>query len=81
VRAAGRALGEERSAGIPADLLCPLSRRVLVDPVVAADGYTYERKDAEAWLRTSQLSPVTKLPLSDTNLIPNRLLKQLLAKY
>ena len=36
----------------PAEYLCPISMRTMVDPVVTADGQTYERTFIEEWLRT-----------------------------
>ena len=41
------------------------------DPCVAADGYTYDRWAIEKWLQENDNSPITKLPLTDKNLIPN----------
>jgi len=45
------------------------------DPVIAADGYTYERSAIEAWLRKKQSSPMTNAPLEHLNLIPNHSLR------
>lgn len=40
-----------------ADFVCPLSSRVMVDPVKAEDGFTYERATIEQWLATHDTSP------------------------
>ena len=45
------------------------------DPVIADDGFSYERKTIENWFKNSNISPITGLPLSTTKLIPNRALK------
>jgi hypothetical protein len=51
-------------------------------PVLAADGYTYEREEIEARIRGLLLtSPVTNEPLADLKLVPNRVLEALIAKY
>ena len=47
------------------------------DPVIAADGHTYERAAMQSWLqrcqRTGQLtSPVTGVSLPHAGLLPNR---------
>ena len=42
--------GPPPPAAIPDQLLCPLSGAVMLDPVVAADGVTYERKAIAEWL-------------------------------
>ena len=40
-------------------------------PVFAADGYTYERRNIEDWLKTTNESPITKEVFPHRNLIPN----------
>ncbi len=43
------------------------------DPVVAADGHTYERAGAERWFaRHGAVSMVTGAPLPHTHLVPNQ---------
>lgn len=44
---------------------------VMVDPCVAADGYTYDRRAMEKWLEASDTSPMTNLPLPSRSLTPN----------
>lgn len=58
--------------------LCPLSRGVFADPVVAADGITYERLAIERWFKANPrtaLSPVFGRPLAHRNLVSNLLCK------
>ena len=52
---------------------------MLVDPVVAADGHTYERAAAEMWLQTQTTSPVTGATLPHTRLVPNVIIKGAIA--
>jgi len=52
---------------------------LLVDPVVAADGHTYERSAAELWLHTQVTSPVTGALLPHTRLVPNVIIKGAIA--
>jgi hypothetical protein len=33
-----------------ADFLCPISGKLMADPVMAGDGFTYEREAIEEWL-------------------------------
>ena len=40
-------------------------------PVFAADGYTYERRNIEEWLKSTNESPITKEVLAHRNLVPN----------
>ena len=46
-----------------------------LDPVIAADGHSYERKAIEAWLETNHTSPLTNEDLPHKVLFANRLLK------
>ncbi|EKX43325.1 hypothetical protein GUITHDRAFT_163902 [Guillardia theta CCMP2712] len=54
---------------------CPISGNVMEDPVFAADGFSYEHSAIAKWLKTSNLSPVTKEVLSHKNLIKNHQLR------
>ncbi|KAK7485836.1 hypothetical protein BaRGS_00022936, partial [Batillaria attramentaria] len=63
------------------ELLCPITREVMKDPVIAADGYTYDRSAIRAWLESGKdRSPMTNAVLAHKNLIPNRTLKMLIQK-
>ncbi|KAL2399085.1 hypothetical protein ABEF93_007503 [Exophiala dermatitidis] len=53
---------------IPHEYLCPITRVLFEDPVVTTDGTIFERKAIERWYRISQTSPLTGLPVADTEL-------------
>ncbi len=52
---------------------------VMVDPVIAADGHTYERKAIEQRLQGHTTSPVSGRPLSHLRLVTNVSVKNALA--
>jgi hypothetical protein len=57
---AGRAASGCSVLDVPeVDLECPISMHVMRDPVLAMDGFTYERESIERWLATSDKSPLT----------------------
>lgn len=56
---------------IPCELCDPVTHEVLVDPVVGADGKSYERAHLELWLTSHDTSPVTGEQLSHTSFVPN----------
>jgi len=58
--------------------LCPITHDVMTDPVVSADGYTYERAAIARWFETSRKSPVTGQGLPHTDLVPNQSVRTLL---
>mmetsp|Transcript_11075 Transcript_11075/g.26595 ORF Transcript_11075/g.26595 Transcript_11075/m.26595 type:complete len:556 (-) Transcript_11075:191-1858(-) len=50
---------------------CPITGFPMVDPVVAADGHTYERIAITRWLKTSDKSPMTGSVLPHKGLVSN----------
>ena len=72
----GQRRGLLAERGIPDSLVCPLSLEIYEDPVVAADGFSYERREIELWFgRGKRTSPKTNEELPHTFLTPNRDLK------
>lgn len=64
---------------IPAGCNCPISHEVMEDPVVAADGASYERRYIEEWFRLgNRSSPVTNLALANRSLTPNLALRSVI---
>jgi hypothetical protein len=59
-------------------LCCPITHEVFKDPVVAADGITYERQAITGWLTTHDTSPMTNIPLANCELHPNNLVRTLI---
>ncbi len=53
---------------------CPITGEPMRDPVVAADGHTYERSAIYRWLQTSDKSPLTGSVLVHKELVPNYVL-------
>ncbi|XP_015258023.1 PREDICTED: WD repeat, SAM and U-box domain-containing protein 1-like [Cyprinodon variegatus] len=73
---------EQSGSEAPDEFLCPISRELMKDPVIAADGYSYERESIESWIRgKNKTSPMTNLPLKTTLLTPNRSLKMAITRW
>ncbi|GLI63859.1 hypothetical protein VaNZ11_006969 [Volvox africanus] len=66
---------------IPDCFLCPMTCKVFRDPVVAADGVTYERDAIERHLRHVSTSPMTKQYLPSKQLYANNALKSAIAQW
>jgi U-box domain/C2 domain len=62
------------TVALPGMPCCPIAGEPMVDPVVAADGHTYERNAIARWLQTSDKSPLTGSLLPHKNLVPNYVL-------
>ena len=69
------------------DMLCPISGEPMEDPVIAADGFSYERWWIEQWIQSRQsssqpvTSPKTNTELSHIHLTPNLTLRGAIRDY
>ena len=60
---------------MPADFFCPITFEVMADPVVAADGHSYERCAILKWIGQRLVqgqpvpSPLTNEVLSSANVV------------
>ncbi|VAI25748.1 unnamed protein product [Triticum turgidum subsp. durum] len=68
-------------AGPPSHFMCPILKKVMQNPCLAADGYSYERDAMEMWLCDQNTSPVTKARLRDKKLVPNLSLMSAIASW
>ncbi|NXU46566.1 WSDU1 protein, partial [Drymodes brunneopygia] len=69
------------SVPVPDEFLCPITRELMNDPVIATDGYSYEREAMENWISNRRSSPMTNLPLHSPTLTPNRTLKMAISRW
>ena len=60
---------------------CPITTEIMKDPVVTADGFTYERDAIAQWLEGHGSSPVTGAPLDSKVLIPNHALRKVIRDF
>lgn len=60
---------------------CPITGAIMNEPVIAPDGYTYEKSAIESWLNVKNISPITRQPMSILDLMPNRALKDAIEQY
>ncbi|CAA7389682.1 unnamed protein product [Spirodela intermedia] len=61
---------------VPSFFLCPIRQEIMQDPVVAADGHTYEDAALRGWLHGGrETSPMTNLKLDNLELTPNHALR------
>ncbi|KAH8053901.1 hypothetical protein JL721_10621 [Aureococcus anophagefferens] len=69
-----------RDDDVPEEFLCPITFEMMTDPVIAADGHTYERRAIEAWFSRARTSPVTNEPLEHLHLIPAHTIRSLIQR-
>lgn len=65
----------------PNEYLCPITGCIMVDPVIAADGSTYERSAIKKWLASHSSSPATNNQLKTKTLVPNLALRKLIQEH
>ena len=58
--------------------MCPLTMEVMREPVITADGQTYEQTEIQKWFaHGNRTSPLTAAEQPSTNLTPNIVLRKL----
>eukprot|EP00940_MAST-03C_sp_MAST-3C-sp2_P003560 g3560.t1 len=73
---------KENQIDIPSEFLCPITQDLMVDPVITADGNTYEKESIEKWFKLGHLtSPVSGAKLEHDKLVPNLTLKRAIAEF
>ncbi|XP_021284674.1 U-box domain-containing protein 5-like isoform X2 [Herrania umbratica] len=66
----------------PEEFQCPISMRLLCDPVIIASGKTFERVWIERWFNEgNQICPVTNTRLEQLSITPNLAMKGLISKW
>ena len=65
------------SESVEEELCCPITCVLMLDPVIAADGQTYERAAIEHWLQSHGTSPLSGQRLEHMRLTANHLVRRL----
>ena len=66
---------------IPDDYICPISKNILIDPVLVSTGETYERHFIEKWFKDHDTDPLTNQIIVDKEVRSNLNLKRIIIKY
>ncbi|KAG5543353.1 hypothetical protein RHGRI_016173 [Rhododendron griersonianum] len=75
-------VSSEESRQTPPYFICPILQDIMVDPHVAADGYTYELEAVRGWLDEGHsTSPMTNLQLPHCNIVPNHSLRSAIQEW
>jgi ankyrin repeat protein len=70
-----------KSTSAPNEFECPITHQIMMDPVTADDGHSYEREAIEQWFREHHnRSPITNEAIS-TNLIDNHALRNVIQDW
>lgn len=67
---------------VPDEFKCPLSKQLMRDPVIMANGQTYDRPFIQKWLKEGHRTcPQTQQVLSHMVLTPNHLVRELILQW
>ncbi|OAY24996.1 U-box domain-containing protein 17 [Manihot esculenta] len=67
---------------IPKDFCCPISLDLMRDPVIVSTGQTYDRSSISRWVEDGHSTcPKTGQMLTNTRLVPNRALRNLIVQW
>ena len=65
----------------PPIFVCPITQELMSEPVIAEDGYTYERKAIAQWTSRSSRSPMTNQKMKSLNFISNYALRSAIKEW
>lgn len=65
----------------PDEFVCSITHELMVDPVVIADGYTYERRAIEMWMQRKETSPRTGQDLNCVTIFQNHNLRRQIMEW
>ena len=66
---------------LPDEYRCPITLNAMVDPCLAADGHSYERRAIERWFAAHGTSPLTNERLDSTEVRPNHALRNAIVRF
>eukprot|EP00944_MAST-04C_sp_MAST-4C-sp1_P014109 g14109.t1 len=78
---------EEKNSDVPHEFLCPITKEIFVDPVLASDSFTYEKKAINGWFRSQCgpyhqiISPMTGATMTSKRLQTNQVMKTMIAEW
>jgi U-box domain len=72
---------DEVARSPPRGFVCPLTMDVMFDPVLDAEGNTYERSALFKWLQHNPTSPVSRQPLHERMVVTNNALRETIHEF
>ena len=65
----------------PDEFVCPISQELMLEPVLATDGHTYERQHIERWFEQRLTSPKTGELLQTSSVFPNHSMRRMIIEW
>ena len=60
---------------VPENFLCSITHEIMIDPVVASDGYIYDESALVKWISKNGTSPLTREPMTNKDWFAESVLK------
>ena len=61
------------------DICCPITKQIFFDPVLASDGFVYEKDAIIKWFNNSDISPMTGKKIDEKKHMDNTIMKNMVA--
>lgn len=72
---------DDKIMDIPNEYFCPISKEIMLEPVVIRDGYTYEKKSIKEWFKYSNKSPITSKMVRNKIYLNNTSLRNMIREW
>lgn len=72
---------DSQNTSFPNSMKCPITNKVMNDPVMDSEGNTFERSAIEEWLVTHGTSPISRNAMAVSDLVPNRGLRNAIDEF
>ena len=66
---------------IPESFICPITQKIMIDPVISPYGISYEKYAIENWLIKNNVDPFSQKPLKKEQLVRNFALKNAIREF
>ena len=63
------------------EIICPISKNIMVDPVITPYGTSYDKQSLLIYLQTNDTDPIVKKKLTEEMLEDNYILKEKIKEY
>jgi len=63
-------------AALPENFKCPITQTLMKDPVMDKGGHNFEKEAILRWLKRNKICPMSREPITEKELFPNRELKE-----
>lgn len=71
----------KQKKNVPTDYLCPISREIMIDPVITSKGFCYDRYFIHEWYKKNHIEPCSGEFLEQKTLTSNFLMRDMILNF